>query len=125
MQPWVAIERRDHVQNPLDNEPTQQAIHVISSGVTLAGDSSFSQKAYACLAYQVNYEEEIKENEDPITFTPDDQGYVILLHNDLLVILVVVTKHPIGRNLVNSGSSISLIYWNCFELVSIAHDQLK
>ena len=60
------------MQNPLDNEPMQQAIQLISGGETLAGDSSSSRKACARLAYQVNYVGEIKENEDPITFTPAD-----------------------------------------------------
>ena len=32
---------------PPDNEPIHQTIHVISSGETLAGDTSSSRKAYA------------------------------------------------------------------------------
>ncbi|XP_052187514.1 uncharacterized protein LOC127798158 [Diospyros lotus] len=107
--------RRDHAQNPLDNELTQQAIHVISSGETLAGDNSSSRKAYAHLAYQVNYVGKIKENEDPMTFTPNDQGDVILPHDDPLVISIVITQHPIGKVLVDSGNYVSLIYWNCFK----------
>ena len=109
---------RDRVQNPLDNEPTQWAIHIISGGETLAGDSSSSWKAYARLAYQVNYVGEI-------TFTLNDQGDVILPHDDPMVISVVIAKHPIEKIIVDNGSSINLIYWNCFEQMSITHNQLK
>lgn len=36
---------------PLDNEPTHQAIHVISGDETLARHNSSSQEAYIRLAY--------------------------------------------------------------------------
>ncbi|XP_052206795.1 uncharacterized protein LOC127811124 [Diospyros lotus] len=46
---------RDRRQDPhLDNEPTQQAIHVILGRETLGGDTSASRKAYACQAYQMH-----------------------------------------------------------------------
>ena len=110
---------------PPDNEPIHQTIQVISGGETLAGDTSSSRKAYARQAYQVNSVMEVRENEEPITFTPADRGDIILPHDDPMVISAVIAKHPINRILVDSGSSVNLIYWNCFEQMHISHDRLK
>ena len=68
---------------------------------------------------------ETKENEEPIMFTPIDKGDIIILHNDLMVISTIIVKHPIGRILVDSGSSVNLIYWNYFKYMRIKHNQLK
>ena len=117
--------RRDHMQNPPDNDPTQQAIHVISGSGTLVRDNSSSRKAYARLAYQVNHVVGVKENEESITFTPVDRRDVIIPHDNPMVISAIIAKHPIERIRMDSGSSVSLIYWNCFKQMSIAHNQLK
>jgi len=68
---------------------------------------------------------EVRENEEPITFTPADRGDIILPHDNPMVISTVIAKHPINRILVDSGSSVNLIYWNYFEQIHISHDQLK
>ncbi|XP_052193948.1 uncharacterized protein LOC127802273 [Diospyros lotus] len=117
--------RDDRMVAPPDNEPTHQAIHVISGGETLAGSTSSSRKAYARQAYQVNSVMEVREDEEPITFTPADRGDIILPHDDPMVISAVIAKHPISRILVDSGSSVNLIYWNCFEQMNISQDRLR
>ena len=68
---------------------------------------------------------ETRENKEPITFTPADKGDIIVLHDDRMVISAIIAKHPIGIILMNSGNSINLFYWNCFEHMQIAHYQLK
>ncbi|XP_052197339.1 uncharacterized protein LOC127804507 [Diospyros lotus] len=71
-----ALIREWHLQRimaPPDNEPTHQAIHVISGGETLAENTSSSRKAYARQAYQVNSMMEAREDKEPITFTPVDR----------------------------------------------------
>jgi len=52
----------------------------------------------------------VQEDEDPIIFTLEDQGDVLLLLDDPLVISAIVAKHSIERILVDSGSSINLLY---------------
>ena len=87
-------------------------IHVISGGENLAGDSSTARKAYARQALYVDSVARIQEDEDPIIFTPEDQGDVLLHHDDPLVVSATIAKHPIKRILVDSGSSVNLLYWN-------------
>ena len=83
------------------------------------------QKAYACQAYQVNLVMEVRDDEEPITFTHADKGDIILLHDDPMVISIAISKHPISRILVDNDSSVNLIYWNCFEQMHISHDRLR
>ena len=104
---------------PLDNEPTHQAIHVISGGETLAENSSSSRKAYAKQAYQMNSMMKVQENEEHITFTLRDKEDVIMSHDDPMVITAIIAKHSIKRILVDSSSSINLIFRNCFEKMNI------
>ena len=91
----------------------------------MAGDISSSQKAYARQAYQVNSVMETREDEEPIMLTPKDGGDIIVPHEYLMVISTILEKHPIGRIMVDSGSSMNLICWNCFEQMQISHDRLK
>ena len=100
-------------------------IHVISGGENLAGDSSSARKVYARQALHVDSVARVQEDEYPIIFTPEDQGNVLLPHDDPLVISAIIAKHLIKRILVDSGSSVNLLYWNCFEKMHIAHDRLK
>ena len=100
-------------------------IHVILGGENLVGDSSSARKAYVRQALHVDSVARVQEDEDPIIFMPEDQGDVILPHDNPLVISAIIAKHPIERILVDSGSSVNLLYWNCFEKMHIAHDRLK
>jgi len=54
--------------------------------------------------------EKMQENEDPIVFMPKDQRDVLLPHDDPLVILAIIAKHPVERVLVDNGSSVNLLY---------------
>ena len=79
-------------------------------------------KAYAREAFQVNLEDKDKI---PITFTSSDQGDIKTPHDDLMVVLIVVAKYPVERILGDSGSSVNLIYWNCFQKMNLIPDRLK
>jgi len=100
---------------PIDNEPTQERIHIISRGETIAKDSLLTRRAYARQALHVDSVAHVENDEEPITFTPMDQGDILMPHDDPLVMSTMIAKHPIKRILVDSGNSINLIYWDCFE----------
>lgn len=53
---------------------------------------------------------EVRDEEEPIMFTPADRGDIMVPYDDPMVIFVVVDKHPISRILVDNGSSVNLIY---------------
>ena len=64
----------------------------------------------------------VLEDEDPIIFTHGDQGGVLLPHDDPLMIFAVITKHPVERILVDNGSFVNLLYWDCFKKMNIKHE---
>ena len=111
--------------SPMDNEPAHPAINSISGGETMAGSTSSSRKAYAREAFQVNTVVKEDKDEFPITFTSSDQGDIKTPHDDPMVVSAVVAKYPVERILVDSGSSINLIYWNCFQKMNLTPDRLK
>ena len=86
----------------------------------MVGDSSIAQKAYAHArqALHVDSITQVKEDEDSIIFTLKDQADVLIPHDDSLISMVIA-KHPIERILVDSESSINLLYWNYFENMCI------
>ena len=75
----------------------------------------FAKKAYARLALHVDSMVKVQEDEDPIIFTLEDQGDVLLPHDDPLVISTVIVKHLIERIPMESGSFINL----CTRIASI------
>ena len=116
---------RERRTPPIDNEPAHPAINTISGGETMAGSTSSSRKAYAREAFQVNSVVKISKDETPITFTSADQGDIKTPHDDPMVISAVVAKYPVERILVDSGSSVNLIYWNCFQKMNLSPNRLK
>ena len=52
----------------------------------------------------------VQENENPIIFIAEDQGDMLHPHDDPLVIPTVIAKHPIKKILVDSGSSVNMLY---------------
>lgn len=108
-----------------DNKPTMDKINVISGGENMVGDSNATQKTYAHLMLHMDSLEKVLEDEDPIIFTPRDQGDVLLPHDDPLVISAIIAKHLVERIFVDNGSSMNLLCWNCFEKMHIAHNQHK
>ncbi|XP_039128920.1 uncharacterized protein LOC120265067 [Dioscorea cayenensis subsp. rotundata] len=109
----------------LDNKPSHPAIYVIIGGETLAGKTSISRKAYARQAYEVKSIMKTQENKEPITFTAEDQGDVVMPHDDAMVISETIMKFPVERILIDNGSSVNLIYWNFFEKMNLSYDRLK
>ena len=69
-------------------------------------------RSYAHQALHVDSVARVEEDEDSIIFTPENQRDVLLPHDDPLVIFAVIAKHLIERILVDSGSSVNLLYWN-------------
>jgi len=67
----------------------------------------------------------MRDNKEAITFTLADQEEIVRSQENPLIILAMIAKHPIGRILVDSNGSISLIYWNCFKRMNISIDSLK
>jgi len=85
-------------------------INMISRGENIAGDSNDARKTYAHQALHVDSIAKVLEDEDPIIFTPEDQGGVLLPHDNPLMIFTVIAKHLVDRILVDNGGSVNFLY---------------
>ncbi|PON66269.1 hypothetical protein PanWU01x14_111340, partial [Parasponia andersonii] len=61
----------------------------------------------------------------PIAFTQQDLTTVHLPHDDLLVIKLQIDSVLIGRVLVDSGSSVDVLFFSAFESMGLNRNALR
>ena len=62
---------------------------------------------------------------ESLTFTEDDARHVRYPHNDPLVIIVQIENMKVKRCLVDTGSSVNIIYKSSFERMKLSINDLK
>lgn len=60
-----------------------------------------------------------------MAFTEEDANSVYFPHNDTLVLEVIIENHTVCRILVDNGSSVDILYFNCLEKIGIPKEQLE
>ncbi|XP_008222699.1 PREDICTED: uncharacterized protein LOC103322553 [Prunus mume] len=121
---------KKYVHNlPPPPNPHQQQINMISTisgGPTMAGTSSNSIKHYvrSTYAHQVFSTEQgrlpntQKLGWAPITFCDEECG-VILPNDDPIIIHADISNFDVGRILVDTGSSVSVMFADAFNEVKV------
>ncbi|XP_034203096.1 uncharacterized protein LOC117617711 [Prunus dulcis] len=116
----------NYVRNiPAPPNPHQRQINMISTisgGPTLAGTSNNSIKHYvrSTYAHQVFSTEQgrlpktHRSGWAPITFYEEEERGVILPHDDPLIIRADISNFDVGRILVDTGSSVSVMFAEAF-----------
>ncbi|XP_020415577.1 uncharacterized protein LOC109948079 [Prunus persica] len=113
-----------HNLAPLPN-PHQRQINMISTisgGPTLVGTSNNSIKHYvrSTYAHQVFNTEQgrlpktQRSGWAPITFCEEEERGVILPHDNPLIIQADISNFDVGRILVDTGSSVSVMFADAF-----------
>ncbi|XP_020417977.1 uncharacterized protein LOC109948691 [Prunus persica] len=121
----------NYVHNiPPPPNPHQRQINMISTisgGPTLAGTSNNSIKHYvrSTYAHQVFSTEQgrlpktQRSGWAPITFCEEEELGVILPHDDPLIIHADISNFDVGRILVDTGSSVSVMFANAFNELQV------
>ncbi|XP_034217561.1 uncharacterized protein LOC117629133 [Prunus dulcis] len=121
----------NYVHNiPPPPNPHQRQINMISTisrGPTLAGTFNNSIKHYvrSTYAHQVFSTEQgrlpktQRSGWAPITFCEEEERGVILPHDDPLIIRVDISNFDIRRILVDTGSSVSVMFANAFNELQV------
>ncbi|CAL9024431.1 unnamed protein product, partial [Prunus brigantina] len=115
---------------PPPPNPHQRQINMISTisgGPTLVGTSNNSIKHYvrSTYAHQVFSAEQgrlpktHKSGWAPITFCEEEERGVILPHDDPIIIRADISNFDVGRILVDTGSSVSLMFAEAFNELQV------
>lgn len=66
-----------------------------------------------------------KEEHPPITFSTEDTRGVSQLHDDALVVMLVISNYITHCILIDNGSSANILYLPAFDQMGIERDKLK
>ncbi|CAL2267229.1 unnamed protein product [Prunus armeniaca] len=106
---------------------------MISGGPTLAGPSNRSVKQYVCDAHYPQVFS-IEENRcrkvpkvgwEPITFSEDGEEWIIYPHDDPMIIRAEIADYDVGRVLIDTGSSVNVIFADAFKGLGIADSMVN
>ncbi|GAV60955.1 LOW QUALITY PROTEIN: hypothetical protein CFOL_v3_04483, partial [Cephalotus follicularis] len=105
-------------------------IHTISGGVASGGDHKNARKAYgrqSLAIQQVHHSKRLRTggDEELISFSEVDYEGIRLPHDDLVVVTLLVELFTMKRILIDSGSSVDILYKHAFDQLRISVDQLK
>ncbi|XP_010481108.1 PREDICTED: uncharacterized protein LOC104759944 [Camelina sativa] len=62
---------------------------------------------------------------DPISFTPEDAKGIQHPHPDPLVIKVAMGEFDVERVLVDTGSTVNVLFWQTLEKMGVTPEQVK
>ncbi|KAI5351751.1 hypothetical protein L3X38_004642 [Prunus dulcis] len=108
-------------------------ISTISSGPTVAGMSNRSMKQYVRVAQfpqvfgiEVNRHQEVpKVHWEPITFCEEEEEGVLYPYGDPMIIRAEIADYDVGRVLIDTGSSVSVIFAEAFREMGINDNQVN
>ncbi|CAL2247783.1 unnamed protein product [Prunus armeniaca] len=142
---WKIVERLiregklDHYiarpqQAPAPNANRQiNMISTISGGPTLAGPSNRSMKQYVRAAHYPHVfgiEDDRcpkvpKVGWEPITFCEEEEEAIVYPHDDPTIIRAEIADYDVGRVLIDTGSSVNVIFADAFKRLGIAHSMVN
>ncbi|CAL2238414.1 unnamed protein product [Prunus armeniaca] len=108
-------------------------ISTISGGPTLAGPSNRSMKQYVCAAHypQVFGIEDdrcrkvLKVGWEPITFCEEEEEGIIYPYDDPMIIRAEIANYNVGRVLIDTRSSVNVIFVDAFKGLGIADSMVN
>ncbi|XP_019153682.1 PREDICTED: uncharacterized protein LOC109150221 [Ipomoea nil] len=110
-----------------DSPPKKKVIHVIF-GSPEGGDTPAERKKWARSLYigeVVRAPHEKRTRREPITFTDDDLPDGPIPHRDALVISLELKDIIVHRVLVDTGSSVNVMYYDTFTQLGLSRKQLS
>ncbi|KAH9688200.1 Ribonuclease H [Citrus sinensis] len=110
----------------------QPAVRMIAGGPTLAGDSNRSRKNYARYAmtskevlFSTPAAKRARVRQVPIMWTDEDEEGILYPHEDALVIKATVASKEFDRILIDTGSSVDVLFKSTLEEMGIADRKLE
>ncbi|VFQ98450.1 unnamed protein product [Cuscuta campestris] len=115
----------------LDEEERQGRQHLgcrFIMGGNTGGDSVSSRKKWKNMVYLAEVQRPPlpkRKKKEPLIFTDEDYPPVLSPHRDALVIKVEINNVVVHRTLVDTGSSVNVMYSNTFKELGLSRSDLK
>ncbi|VFQ79099.1 unnamed protein product [Cuscuta campestris] len=115
----------------LDEEDRQGRRHLgcrFIMGGNTGGDSVSSRKKWKNMVYLAEVQRPPlpkRKKKEPLIFTDEDYPPVLSPHRDALVIRVEINNVVVHRTLVDTGSSVNIMYSNTFKELGLSRRDLK
>ncbi|VFQ69826.1 unnamed protein product [Cuscuta campestris] len=115
----------------LDEEERQGRRHLgcrFIMGGNTGGDSVSSRKKWKNMVYLAEVQRPPlpkRKKKEPLIFTDEDYPPVLSPHRDALVIKVEINNVVVHRTLVDTGSSVNVMYSNTFKELGLSRSDLK
>ncbi|XP_077222039.1 uncharacterized protein LOC143855870 [Tasmannia lanceolata] len=123
-------------ENPLNSHrPPQQPptiigkINIITGGPAAGGPTTVGQRAYAERVLSLEIPSK-RARTDPlqedqiITFSSEDLNGLQVPHDDALVVRLIIANFDTGKILVETGSSVNVLYLGTFEEMKLSKGRL-
>ncbi|GAU19014.1 hypothetical protein TSUD_193520 [Trifolium subterraneum] len=119
--------RRSPPREDDEKEPKRIAVNTIAGGFAGGGESKAARKRYLRrIIQETNTVAHVSSSRAPeISFSPSDGEGVFPHDDDPLVIQVQILNCDVKRVLIDSGSSIDIMYWEAFKAMQLAGEQLQ
>ncbi|CAL2256648.1 unnamed protein product [Prunus armeniaca] len=106
---------------------------MISGGTPIADSSRRSVKSYVCAVRQpqvLSLTEECNSKIrgygwEPITFSEEEEKGIIFPHFDPMIIRADIADFDVGRILIDTGSSVNVLFADAFNGLGIDHQSLN
>ncbi|VFQ66940.1 unnamed protein product [Cuscuta campestris] len=115
----------------LDEEERQGRRHLgcrFIMGGNTGGDSVSSRKKWKNMVYLAEVQRPPlpkRKKKEPLIFTDEDYPLILSPHRDALVIKVEIGNVVVHRTLVDTGSSVNVMYSNTFKELGLSRNDLK
>lgn len=134
MRGYVKAERGEDQRRPPEEkneedrrkDPKERnTLNTISGGFARGGESNTSRKRYVRQVMFIDHRAINSEREQGITFTLDDYEGVVPHDNDPMVVTLQILNWDAKRVLIDPGSSTDILYYDAFEKLGLAPEQLQ
>ncbi|KAG7564018.1 Retrotransposon gag domain [Arabidopsis suecica] len=109
-----------------ERDGTRQIIHTIMGGSAYCPDTIATIKAYQRQAEAPgNWSRPFDQPNDVITFEEIETNGLDIPHNDPLVIMLAIGEHDVSRVLIDTGSTIDVIFRKTLRQMNISMSQVN
>ncbi|XP_077237291.1 uncharacterized protein LOC143878962 [Tasmannia lanceolata] len=124
-------EDRSHQHAPDPEQPPTIAgnINIIVGGPAAGGPTTAERCAYAEHVFSLEvpskkaWVDSLKVNQ-VISFSDKDYEELQILHDDAVIIRLIISNYDVGKILVDTGSSVNVLHVGTFEEMNLGEDRL-